>query len=155
MNTGILVIVIVLSITVMGFSWKLSHKNPVHLKEISSKGITDICKFFATGAVVTLATTQRGGFANAVQGSIKSSTTEETRLAVKQIKGCLDQVKEMQVLANQGEYQKIADILSTPAFSTLDNAASVVVRSDLLSSEDKIALGTIKRYFLLILYLLK
>ena len=43
-------------------------------------------------------------------------------------------------------YVGIANILNTPAFATLENSFTTLVRSDAISSEDKISLGTIKRY---------
>ena len=83
--------------------------------------------------------------ANAVQGSIKSSTLQESKDAVSQIKSCLSALNSMDALVASGDFQKIADILSGPPFSTLESSTGVLVRSDALTPEDKVALGTIKR----------
>eukprot|EP01038_Epipyxis_sp_PR26KG_P014479 gene14479-19436_t len=53
---------------------------------------------------------------------------------------------EMTEFSRKGQYQQIADLLSSNDFVNFESAASVLVRSDGLTAEDKIALGTIKRY---------
>lgn len=82
----------------------------------------------------------------AMQGQIKPSSIEEAKAAVNQVKHCLEAIELMEIAALSNEYQKIGDILSNSIFQTFENAATILVRSDALSSEDKIALGTIKRY---------
>lgn len=84
--------------------------------------------------------------ATAVQGSVKAATLAESKVAAKQIQDCLEGISKMEKLASGGEYQKVADVYSTPTFSTLETAAGVLVRSEALSPDDKVTLGTIKRY---------
>ena len=57
-----------------------------------------------------------------------------------------DGTYEMEKLAKSAEWGKIAELLSSKIYTTLDQSYSVLVRSDLISSEDKVSLGTIKRY---------
>jgi hypothetical protein len=78
--------------------------------------------------------------------AIQSSTIEETKLAIKQIETCINEVKKMQKLAEAKDYQKVGDILSSSSFQQLDNTFGIIVRSSGLNAEDKKALGTIKRY---------
>eukprot|EP01041_Mallomonas_annulata_P004393 gene4393-8742_t len=84
--------------------------------------------------------------ANAAKGAIKVSTLEEAKFAVQDIKKCLDGMSEMKTAAEKKEYQIIADMLSKPPYTNFEEAASIVVRSDAITPDDKIALGTIKRY---------
>lgn len=82
----------------------------------------------------------------AVQGSIKSSTLAETKSAVEQIKICLDGIRTMEEAASKQEWQVIGDLLSTKPYMKFEDAATILVRSDAVSAEDKQQLGTIKRY---------
>ena len=52
----------------------------------------------------------------------------------------------MQKLAESSDWKGIVDILNSKTFTGLENAFTILVRSDAISSEDKISLGTIKRY---------
>ena len=82
----------------------------------------------------------------AVQGSIKASTLAETKLAVEQVKTCLDGLRSMEEAASKQEWQVIGDLLSTKPYMKFEEAATILVRSDNVSAEDKQSLGTIKRY---------
>ncbi len=84
--------------------------------------------------------------AYAVQGKIVPSTKEEARESVKQLKLAMTKMNEISNLASKSEYQKIGDILSDKPFTNFDTLMNVLVRSQELSAEDKIYLGTIKRY---------
>ena len=52
----------------------------------------------------------------------------------------------MQKLAESSDWKGIVDILNSKTFTGLENAFTILVRSDAISSEDKVSLGTIKRY---------
>ena len=52
----------------------------------------------------------------------------------------------MDALADKGDYQAIGDLLSSSVFQSFSDDATILTRSDLISAEDKVALGTIKRY---------
>ena len=52
----------------------------------------------------------------------------------------------MQKLAESSDWKGIVEILNSKSFTGLENAFTILVRSDAVSSEDKVSLGTIKRY---------
>lgn len=80
------------------------------------------------------------------QGAIKTSTLAETKAAILQVKACIEGLNEMEQAANKGDYPLVAKILSSSPYETFEKAATVIVRSDKLTAEDKVTLGTIKRY---------
>eukprot|EP00607_Mallomonas_marina_P001937 CAMPEP_0182427688 /NCGR_PEP_ID=MMETSP1167-20130531/18985_1 /TAXON_ID=2988 /ORGANISM="Mallomonas Sp, Strain CCMP3275" /LENGTH=210 /DNA_ID=CAMNT_0024610111 /DNA_START=106 /DNA_END=738 /DNA_ORIENTATION=+ len=84
--------------------------------------------------------------ANAVKGGIKPSSITDAKAAVQKIKACLDGMVAMKEYASKKEFQKIADMLSKEPYTSFEQSATTVVRSENLSQEDKEALGTIKRY---------
>ena len=83
---------------------------------------------------------------NADKGSLKVSSLDDTKNAVQTVKKCLDDLAEITQLVPSKDYEKIANILSNPPFTVFENAATILVRSDLITPEDKVSLGTIKRY---------
>lgn len=84
--------------------------------------------------------------AHAVQGKIVPSTKEEARESAQQLKLAMTKMNEISNLASKSEYQKIGDILSDKPFTNFDTLMNTLVRSQELSAEDKVYLGTIKRY---------
>jgi hypothetical protein len=52
----------------------------------------------------------------------------------------------MEESAANKEWQKIGDLLSSEPYQTLEGAFLVLVRSEAIPAEDKVTLGTIKRY---------
>ena len=58
----------------------------------------------------------------------------------------MDGLQKMDALADKGDYQAIGDLLSSSSFQSFSDDATILTRSDLISAEDKVALGTIKRY---------
>ena len=108
--------------------------------------------------------------------AIKSSSFEEAKAAALTIKQCLKGLDQMQKAAGSGDWQqvgggdddvshaylvvclslylptyihtylKVGDILSQDIYRKFDTTATVLVRSDKLTAEDKVALGTIKRF---------
>ena len=84
--------------------------------------------------------------AQAVQGSIKPSSLAETKESILVLQSCIESVKQMETDATAGDYQAVADKLSAKNFKALENAATVMVRSDALTSDEKTTLGTIRRY---------
>lgn len=84
--------------------------------------------------------------AQAVQGSIKPSSLAETKESILVLQSCIESVKQMESDASAGDYQAVADKLSAKNFKALENAATVMVRSDALTSDEKTTLGTIRRY---------
>lgn len=97
-------------------------------------------------AITTSLFTAFPSLVKAVQGNIKTSTLEEAKLAAKNIKMCLDRIKDMENASSKGDWQLIGDILSSDFYQNFENSAGIVVRSDILTAEDKVQLGTIKRY---------
>ena len=84
--------------------------------------------------------------ANAAQGTLKSSTLAEAKEAAMVVKKCLDGTLLMEKVASSGDYDTVGEILSRREYQEFEKAASVLVRSDELTADEKITLGTIKRY---------
>lgn len=82
----------------------------------------------------------------AAQGAIKTSTLEESKEAVKSIQLVLENVNSFDKLAETKEFDKIAELLSSKPFQAFSDSCQTLVRSEAISAEDKVALGTIKRY---------
>ena len=53
---------------------------------------------------------------------------------------------QMTKLAESSDWAAIADLLNAKCFLQIDDAFTTLVRSDAITSEDKVSLGTIKRY---------
>jgi hypothetical protein len=116
----------------------------VSVQQEQSKTIGTIMRTVWTASSVALLAASPA--VRADQGSIKSSTLEESKKAALQVKTCLEGLKQMDSLVEKKDFQAIGDLLSTPAFQKFESAATVLVRSEALSADDKVALGTIKRY---------
>lgn len=99
-----------------------------------------------SGIIGTVLVNNNVNVVNAVQGKITPATKEEARDSVQQLKLAMTKMNEISALASKSEYQKIGDILSDKPFSNFDALMNILVRSQELSAEDKISLGTIKRY---------
>ena len=82
----------------------------------------------------------------AVSGSIKSSTLAESKEAVGVVKKCIDSVVDMERAVSAGDYNEVGRLLSGKEFLDFEKAATVLVRSDALNADEKVSLGTIKRY---------
>lgn len=82
----------------------------------------------------------------AVSGAVSKSTVEESQTAARQLLEMSRKVTEMEKMSGGGDWEGVAGILNDRLFTDFDKIASVLVRSDDISAEDKIALGTIKRY---------
>ena len=82
----------------------------------------------------------------AVSGSIKSSTLAESKEAVGVVKKCIDSVVDMERAVAAGDYNEVGRLLSGKEFLDFEKAATVLVRSDALNADEKVSLGTIKRY---------
>ena len=110
-------------------------------RELQISNMWQVASRISAAIVVALPTS-----AIAVQGSIKSSTLAETKNAVEQVKTCLDGLRTMEEAAAKQDWQVIGDLLSTKPYMKFEDAATILVRSDAVSAEDKQSLGTIKRY---------
>lgn len=86
------------------------------------------------------------GAVHAVQGTVKATPLEDTKAAIKKLKAALDGIAPMTDFANKDEFSKVAEILSRNEYSDFENIATLIVRSDALTQDEKVALGTIKRY---------
>jgi len=95
-------------------------------------------------AAATAAVTARPALA--VSGSVQKASLEETQAAARQLLSMAKDVEQMEKLGAKGDWEGVATILSSKAFVEFDATANVLVRSDSVSAEDKVALGTIKRY---------
>lgn len=52
----------------------------------------------------------------------------------------------MEALANAKEWTKIGKILGEKCFTGFSDTAYILTKSEVVTAEDKVALGTIKRY---------
>ena len=77
---------------------------------------------------------------------VKASTAEESLKAAREIKAGLKSLAEMQVAAAKADWETVKMLLQRPEFKNFDNTATTLVRSDLLTAEDKTSLGTIRRF---------
>jgi len=82
----------------------------------------------------------------ASQGSVQPATDEDAKAAVKQILMARDGTIDMEKLLVTGDFAKIALMLSSKTYTDLSKSYDILVRSNLISKEDKVSLGTIKRY---------
>ena len=82
----------------------------------------------------------------AVQGKVGASSLEDAKAAVKIIQAARDSTSDMDKLASENDYAGVAKLLNAKQFQDLESSFTILVRSDAISSEDKISLGTIKRY---------
>jgi hypothetical protein len=99
------------------------------------------------GSLAALISTQPlVGVARAAAGGLKTSSLQESKAAASTVKKCLDGVNSMEALAGKGDYEGIGKLLSAAEFQDFEKAATVLVRSEALSADEKVALGTIKRY---------
>lgn len=116
---------------------------PKSVKQVVSSGLQQALKTIAaTSVLVAPAVLIKPTQALAVKGSIQEAGVEESKKAALQIKAHINGLAQMEALADQGKYDDIAELLATIDFGCFDT----VVRSTVLSPDDKIALGTIKRY---------
>lgn len=82
----------------------------------------------------------------AVKGSVAISSLQDTKKAVQVISEARDSTTEMIKLADSSDYATIAKLLNAKCFLQIEDAFSTLVRSDAITAEDKVSLGTIKRY---------
>ena len=128
-----------------------SQQQPKTLSQQTTKQYQHIFNTFAkyTAAAVLTAPVLLSSQPAAVyaqQGSIKPSTPQEVKAAIKQLKECLESAKTFKDDVSKGAYQAIGDKLSTSAFTTIDVAFTTIVRSDDLTQDEKTTLGTIRRF---------
>lgn len=126
-----------------------SASQPKSISKQTTKQYRNILTTFTKYAVATTAPylLSKPAAVLAQQGSIKPSTPQEVKAAIRQLKECVDVSKTMKEDAAKGAYQAIGDKLSTPAFTGIDNAFTTLVRSDNLTQDEKTTLGKNKSIF--------
>ena len=77
---------------------------------------------------------------------MQKATTEEALTAGKAIVRLAAKCDDLVSLADKSDWEAMGKLLSDPLFVQFDKTAGVLVRSDELTADDKVALGTIKRY---------
>ena len=102
--------------------------------------------FAAVAATAAAAILLQPRLALADKGGITASSLEDSKKAVRQVSKMIDGINEMDALWADKKWQAIGDILSRPEFQTFETAATTLTRSEYLNAEDRVALGTIKRY---------
>lgn len=85
-------------------------------------------------------------FRHPVSAAVKASSTEEAQKAAREIKVALRSMADMQDAASKAEWETVKDLLERLEFKNFENTATTLVRSDLLTAEDKTSLGTIRRF---------
>jgi len=75
----------------------------------------------------------------AVQGAIKTTSVDESKAAARLIERCLKSMNEMETLARESNFDAIGKIVANPDFLNFENAATLLVRSDLLTSDEKVS----------------
>ena len=103
--------------------------------------VTRVSTLLTANALLSLPQPSR-----AVQGKVGTSSLEDTKAAVRTIQAARDSTNDMEKLAYDNDYAGVAKLLNSKLFRDLEPAFTTLVRSDAISSEDKISLGTIKRY---------
>lgn len=81
-----------------------------------------------------------------VFAAVKASTAEEAVKAARDVRAGLKSLSEMQVAAAKADWETVKTLLQKPEFKNFENTATTLVRSDLLTAEDKTSLGTIRRF---------
>jgi hypothetical protein len=76
---------------------------------------------------------------------MQPSTLAESKVAAQSIKDCISKIGEMEKLGT--DYVKMGEILGKEkCFVQFADNAFILTKSSALNAEDKVALGTIKRY---------
>ena len=136
------IIIIFLLFNVTFISAWISSRPPVTARTQFSRDIQEITRSATCLAILNTSLRK----VEAAQGAIKPSTLEETKSAVKDIQSILDDVNTIPTKADKKEFQEIADVLGGKKFQSFSDSCQILVRSDAVSADDKVALGTIKRY---------
>lgn len=131
-----------------GVSFHLVMNVPKTLSQLTIKsGVRNSLKVIGVGsATAALLLGGRVEAVRAVSGAVQKATASETQQAARKLKAMEKQVVGMEELSTKADWEGVAAILSSRDFTDFDKIANVLVRSDEVSAEDKVALGTIKRY---------
>ena len=119
-------------------------KSQKQLNNISLKRYGLVFSSAFTGILATQSISNKP--AQAVSGAIKTSSLQESKDAVTVVKKCLDGIISMENSLQKSDYDEIGRILSGSEYQEFEKAATILVRSDLLTADEKVSLGTIKRY---------
>lgn len=130
------------NLNVMKMNNKECFKN---LKKITFFGLI-FTSSYLTSSPSSILNFQNNIIVHAVQGSIKTSSLEETKAAASLVKRCVDSLNEMEKAAKNGDYETVGKLMASNDFQNFENAATILVRSDQLTADEKVSLGTIKRY---------
>ena len=141
MQSTLLRILFLFLVVVFACGWL---QRPTSIRNLAKLEKTRKISRIAT--LVTASTLLRAPKVHAVQGKVGASSLEETKVAVKTIQAARDGTNDMDKLAAAKDYAGIAKLLNEKQFQELEPAFTTLVRSDAISSEDKVSLGTIKRY---------
>jgi len=137
-----MLVLLVLCLLPDALSWSATPL-PRTLARFEALGLQRRTGGFAAAAAVLVALPK---MSLAAAGAVQKASLEETQAAARELLAMAKQVEEMEKLGAKGDWESVAAILSTKPFLRFDQTANVLVRSDSISAEDKVALGTIKRY---------
>jgi hypothetical protein len=96
------------------------------------------------GTMIIVSSAPKACFA--VKGSVGVSSLQDTKKAVQVISEARDSTIEMAKLADNSDFATIAKLINAQCFLQIEDAFTTLVRSDAVTAEDKVSLGTIKRY---------
>jgi hypothetical protein len=128
----------------ISYAWNGVPTTPRRVISLVVKDNVRLAQILATTLLVNPAFKIKPAYA--VQGTVKPTSVEDTKVAVLKIAKALAYINQMQELAASDKFTAIAELFGKEEFADFDNIATQIVRSDSLSQEDKVALGTIKRY---------
>ena len=88
---------------------KFNKETITKIKKITFSGIIFTSSYFNTNPI-TRFNKQNDIIVNAVQGSIKTSSLEESKAAVSLIKRCLDSLNDMEAAAKNADYEGVGKL---------------------------------------------
>lgn len=143
--TLLLPIFISLAVFLAVFGFELRpHSTPRSQRSASiepMKKIKGVIGGFLSGTMLGVSSARRRAVA-----AVKASTLEESKEAARLVKKCIEGIDLMEKAAASGDYAEVARIMGSPEYRNFESAATILVRSDELTADEKVSLGTIKRY---------
>eukprot|EP01036_Dinobryon_divergens_P027421 gene27421-36194_t len=135
-----------------------SMRNPISISSIPKQRFGQMLGIIFGASSLALTASSEKTLAVPV-GNIPTSsdiTTDEARNAALMVQRCLKQVREMELAYKEADLQKVERILtSTNDFKYFEQAANVLLQTEMLSMGDKVELQGMKKYFFVTLRRMK
>jgi hypothetical protein len=123
----------------------MTSSEPSSSRTSASNTLNKFCFFVGRNSLIAssllISTTK-----TAQAASITASTLAESKKAAAGIQECLTKISSMESMATSKEWTKIGKLLGDKCFTSFSDTAYILTKSDVITAEDKVALGTIKRY---------